>query len=84
MGWPFFFVIFVTFIQQWTIIQWQIGEYKGNKINQVDSLFQGNDNKIQDLNDRIRIGDYRVVYRILDENKIVIIFAAQHRKDIYR
>ncbi len=33
---------------------------------------------------RIRIGDYRVVYRILDENRIVIIFAAEHRKDIYR
>jgi mRNA interferase RelE/StbE len=33
---------------------------------------------------RIRIGDYRVVYRILDADKIVIIFAADHRKDIYR
>ena len=33
---------------------------------------------------RIRIGDYRVVYRILDDNKIVIVFAAEHRKDIYR
>jgi mRNA interferase RelE/StbE len=33
---------------------------------------------------RIRIGDYRVVYRILDDDKIVIIFAADHRKDIYR
>jgi mRNA interferase RelE/StbE len=33
---------------------------------------------------RIRVGDYRVVYRILDDNQIVIIFAAEHRKDIYR
>lgn len=33
---------------------------------------------------RIRIGDYRVVYRIIDDSKIIIIFAAEHRKDIYR
>lgn len=33
---------------------------------------------------RIRVGDYRVVYRIEDDNKIVIIFAVDHRKDIYR
>jgi len=33
---------------------------------------------------RIRVGNYRVVYRILDDNQIVIIFAAEHRKDIYR
>ena len=33
---------------------------------------------------RIRVGNYRVVYRILDDNQMVIIFAAEHRKDIYR
>lgn len=33
---------------------------------------------------RIRIGDYRVVYRILDVKRIIIIFATEHRKDIYR
>lgn len=33
---------------------------------------------------RIRVGDYRVVYRIEDDDKIVIIFAVDHRKDIYR
>lgn len=30
---------------------------------------------------RIRVSDYRVVYRI--ENKTVIIIAIKHRKDIY-
>lgn len=33
---------------------------------------------------RIRVGDYRVIYRIEDDDKIVIIFAVDHRKDIYR
>ena len=33
---------------------------------------------------RIKVGNYRVVYRILDDNQMVIIFAAEHRKDIYR
>ena len=33
---------------------------------------------------RIRVGDYRVVYEILDERKIVRIFKIKHRKDVYR
>ncbi|MCA0388676.1 MAG: type II toxin-antitoxin system RelE/ParE family toxin [Bacteroidetes bacterium] len=33
---------------------------------------------------RIRIGDYRVVYQIVDDSKLVVIFTAAHRKDIYR
>lgn len=33
---------------------------------------------------RIRIGDYRLIYCIIDTKKIVIIFAVKHRKDIYR
>lgn len=32
---------------------------------------------------RLRVGDYRIVYRIDYENKIVIIIAIKHRKDIY-
>jgi len=32
---------------------------------------------------RIRIGDYRVVYQVDIENKI-IIYHVRHRKDIYR
>lgn len=33
---------------------------------------------------RIRIGDYRVVYEILREAKVVEIQRVRHRKDVYR
>ncbi len=32
---------------------------------------------------RLRIGDYRVVYRIEQETCTVIIIAIKHRKDVY-
>jgi len=32
---------------------------------------------------RLRVGDYRVVYRILSERRCVLIVAIDHRKDIY-
>lgn len=33
---------------------------------------------------RIRVGDWRVVYEIRDEQLVVLIIDAAHRKDIYR
>lgn len=33
---------------------------------------------------RLRVGDYRVVYRIDPEIYIVIIVAIKHRKDVYK
>ena len=33
---------------------------------------------------RIRIGDYRALYRINDELKEVFIYRVKHRKDAYR
>ena len=33
---------------------------------------------------RIRIGDYRVVYILRDEQLVVLIIAAAHRREIYR
>jgi len=33
---------------------------------------------------RIRVGRYRVVYEIDDDNKIVTILNIGHRKDVYR
>ena len=33
---------------------------------------------------RIRIGDYRVVYEVLREAKIVEVQRVRHRKDVYR
>ncbi len=33
---------------------------------------------------RIRVGDYRVVYQILDDRLIVLVVWIGHRKDVYR
>lgn len=33
---------------------------------------------------RIRVGDYRVIYEIDDERKIITILHIGHRRDIYR
>ena len=33
---------------------------------------------------RIRVGDYRVVYELLRDAKIVEIQRVRHRKDVYR
>ena len=33
---------------------------------------------------RIRVGDYRVVYQIFDDDKVVDIVAVRHRREAYR
>ena len=33
---------------------------------------------------RIRVGDYRVVYRIEAETQTVVVVAIKHRKDVYK
>ena len=33
---------------------------------------------------RIRIGDFRVVYRVVDSERVVHIILIGHRKDVYR
>ena len=33
---------------------------------------------------RIRVGDYRVVYEVLTESRVVEIQRVRHRKDVYR
>jgi mRNA interferase RelE/StbE len=33
---------------------------------------------------RIRIGDYRVIYEIDEEEKVVKVMRIRHRKDVYR
>lgn len=33
---------------------------------------------------RIRVGDYRIVYSVDTNNKVVIIERIKHRKDVYR
>lgn len=58
--------------------------------NKIDSLgkqprpidtkkIQGDDNLY-----RVRIGNYRVLYRIFDEKVCVLVMDVDHRKDIYR
>ena len=32
---------------------------------------------------RIRVGDYRVIYQVLEETVVVLIVEIDHRKDIY-
>ena len=56
----------------------------------VDSLsndpFPSQHRKLQgsESSYRIRIGDYRVIYQVDIENKIIVIYHVRHRKDIYR
>jgi len=33
---------------------------------------------------RIRVGDYRIVYAVDDESRVVIIARIAHRRDVYR
>jgi mRNA interferase RelE/StbE len=33
---------------------------------------------------RVRIGDYRVRYEILDENKTVLLLQCKHRREVYK
>jgi mRNA interferase RelE/StbE len=33
---------------------------------------------------RIRVGDYRVVYRIYDDVVVVLVVAVGHRREVYR
>ena len=33
---------------------------------------------------RARIGHYRIVYRILDDDRLVIVAVIGHRRDVYR
>jgi mRNA interferase RelE/StbE len=33
---------------------------------------------------RIRIGDFRIIYEVIEDSKQVLIFKVAHRKDVYR
>jgi mRNA interferase RelE/StbE len=33
---------------------------------------------------RLRVGDYRVIYHVDTENKVVTVYNARHRKDVYK
>ncbi len=52
----------------------------------TDNPFPSQHRKLQgsESSYRIRIGDYRVIYQVDIENKIIVIYHVRHRKDIYR
>ena len=33
---------------------------------------------------RLRVGDYRVIYQVNVQNKVVVVYYIRHRKDAYR
>ena len=33
---------------------------------------------------RIRVGDYRVIYKILDKELVIVVIKIGHRRDVYR
>ncbi|RII40892.1 type II toxin-antitoxin system RelE/ParE family toxin [Galactobacter valiniphilus] len=33
---------------------------------------------------RIRVGDYRVIYEVVDESLVVTVIRAAHRREVYR
>ncbi len=45
---------------------------KSRKLHSVESTY------------RIRIGNYRVIYQVDAEGKLVVIYHVRHRKDVYR
>ena len=38
----------------------------------------------KDLQHRIRVGNYRIVYQIRDEVLVVVLVRIRHRRDVYR
>ena len=33
---------------------------------------------------RVRVGNYRIVYRVRDVELLIVVVAARHRRDVYR
>lgn len=33
---------------------------------------------------RVRVGDYRIIYSVLDDRLLVLVVAIGHRRDVYR
>ena len=40
--------------------------------------------KLDDITYRVRVGDYRIVYDVHDDELIVLVIRIRHRKDVYR
>ena len=33
---------------------------------------------------RIRLGDYRILYRVNDESRLIVVYRVKHRREAYR
>lgn len=62
-------------------------KFKTNIIKSVQTEFRPDIKKLKGYDDllRMRIGDYRVVYKVEDDQIIVVsILLAAHRKEVYK
>ena len=52
----------------------------------VENPFSVQSKKLKDSEScyRLRVGDYRVIYQVDQENKTVVIYHIRHRKDAYK
>ena len=46
--------------------------------------FQSKKMKGSESSYRLRVGDYRVIYQVDTENKVITIYHVRHRKDAYK
>lgn len=56
-----------------------IANLSGNPFPVQSRKMKGSDSSY-----RLRVGDYRVIYQVDTANKIVIVYHARHRKDVYK
>lgn len=64
-------------------------DYRPRIIRALNSLIeprQSGTKKLQGSDDRwrLRVGDYRIIYRIVDDEQKVIVMRIAHRRDVYR
>ena len=65
-------------------------QYLPRIVNAIESLaddpFPAQSKKLVDSESsyRLRVGDYRVIYQVDSEKKVVTIYHVRHRKDVYK
>jgi mRNA interferase RelE/StbE len=57
-------------------VEWLAGNLTDTNLEALTGEFEGLF--------KLRVGDYRVVYEIIHEEKLIMIHAIGHRRDIYR
>lgn len=52
----------------------------------AENPFPAQSKKLKDSESsyRLRVGDYRVIYQVNQENKTIVIYHIRHRKDAYK